>query len=685
MVVVAAAQDAVPALVQISGDLVDQKGKPLTGPQGVTFALYKEQSGDAPLWVETQTVTADAQGHFVALLGATSPSGLPLDLFSTNQARWLGMQAVGQPEHPRTFLASVPYALAQLSAPLTGTQGIESHASITPSAEPEQNASTTTTAAAPLSSGPPAVPIFSIVTDATSGLQSANNGAGTVTLSLVKSCAAGQLLKWNRTAWDCTADTDVKIGVTGGGLNVLANGTSPNIVGGFSGNTVTTGAAGATIAGGGSSGIPNSVTGSFGSIGGGHGNSADIAGTVAGGTLNRAFQSAAVGGGISNVASGELATVPGGFRNTAGGANSFAAGFYADARDGGAFVWADPSYNPVTFEPIPFHSTGPSQFLIRASGGVGIGTNVVDPAVAALTVAGRVKSDGLCLGTDCRSAWPSGDSGITGVTAGVGLIGGGTTGNVSLGVDFGVAQRRITGSCGSGFAVRAVDEQGFVECAAVVNAGVTGTGGVNFLPKFIGSNAVGNSMVFDDGSTVGIGTISPLARLGVTGGSDRDGGFFQTAKRGGIALRGDSFGDDFSAGLLGIGWGLNGMGVSGLGSVGIRGISDDPAGVGGKFENFYPGGKALVAFGTSSEALTVLNSGKVGIQNETPAEALDVNGNVKASKFIGDGSMLTNLPSGGGGTITSVTPLQGLTGGGTTGNVSLGIADHGVTNLMLQK
>jgi hypothetical protein len=53
-------------------------------------------------------VTADARGHFVALLGATSPNGLPLDLFSTNQARWLGMQAVGQPEHPRTFLASVP-------------------------------------------------------------------------------------------------------------------------------------------------------------------------------------------------------------------------------------------------------------------------------------------------------------------------------------------------------------------------------------------------------------------------------------------------------------------------------------------------------------------------------------------------------------------------------------------------
>ena len=128
----AAAQDAVPALIQIGGDLADQRGRPLSGPQTVTFALYKEQSGDAPLWVEVQAVTADARGHFVALLGATSPGGLPLDLFSTGQARWLGMQASGEPELARTFLASVPYALAPLSAVTASGPPVAGNAGSTP-------------------------------------------------------------------------------------------------------------------------------------------------------------------------------------------------------------------------------------------------------------------------------------------------------------------------------------------------------------------------------------------------------------------------------------------------------------------------------------------------------------------------------------------------------------------------
>src|SRR5262245_18176972 len=85
-----AAQQNVPALVQVGGQLRDSDGKPLPGPQGVTFALYRDQTGGAPLWMETQNVTADSDGRFVALLGATSENGLPVDLFSTGQAQWLG-------------------------------------------------------------------------------------------------------------------------------------------------------------------------------------------------------------------------------------------------------------------------------------------------------------------------------------------------------------------------------------------------------------------------------------------------------------------------------------------------------------------------------------------------------------------------------------------------------------------
>ena len=81
---------AVPRLVWFSGVLKDRLGQPLTGVQGVTFALYKEQQDTAALWLETQNVTADEQGRFTALFGATQPEGLPLDLFTSRQAQWLG-------------------------------------------------------------------------------------------------------------------------------------------------------------------------------------------------------------------------------------------------------------------------------------------------------------------------------------------------------------------------------------------------------------------------------------------------------------------------------------------------------------------------------------------------------------------------------------------------------------------
>jgi len=89
----------------------DVKGAPLAGVVGVTFALYSEATGGAPLWLETQNVTADSNGRYTVLLGATKPEGLPVELFSSEQARWVGAQVVGQAEQPRVLLVSAPYAL----------------------------------------------------------------------------------------------------------------------------------------------------------------------------------------------------------------------------------------------------------------------------------------------------------------------------------------------------------------------------------------------------------------------------------------------------------------------------------------------------------------------------------------------------------------------------------------------
>ena len=79
--------------------------------ESVTFALYKDQQGGVPLWIETQNVKLDAAGRFSVQLGATAAQGMPAELFNSGDARWLGIRANGAPEESRVLLVSVPYAL----------------------------------------------------------------------------------------------------------------------------------------------------------------------------------------------------------------------------------------------------------------------------------------------------------------------------------------------------------------------------------------------------------------------------------------------------------------------------------------------------------------------------------------------------------------------------------------------
>lgn len=105
------------------------------------------------------------------------------------------------------------------------------------------------------------------------------------------------------------------------GLWTQQNNASPNIIGGYSGNTVSPTGEGITISGGGAVNLINSASGHYSVIGGGRKNTANgLESTVAGGADNSAGGSAAtVGGGLSNSAGGSDATVSGGIGNTANG------------------------------------------------------------------------------------------------------------------------------------------------------------------------------------------------------------------------------------------------------------------------------------------------------------------------------------------------------------------------------
>jgi hypothetical protein len=102
---------AIPKLIRFGGSARDLNGKPFNGVVVITFSLYSEQTGGAPLWMETQNVQADANGHYSVLLGATMADGLPAEIFASEQARWIGVQVEQQAELPRVLLVSAPYAL----------------------------------------------------------------------------------------------------------------------------------------------------------------------------------------------------------------------------------------------------------------------------------------------------------------------------------------------------------------------------------------------------------------------------------------------------------------------------------------------------------------------------------------------------------------------------------------------
>lgn len=194
-----------------------------------------------------------------------------------------------------------------------------------------------------------------------------------------------------------------------------------NVVLGSPANSASAQTLGGTISGGGSTTSPNTVSANSATVGGGVGNTASgNNATVAGGDRNAAMVSqSAIGGGLLNTAGGSFSVIGGGFRNEtvgisstvsggaenaalgansmiaggsfncSGSSHSWAAGRNAKARPGadpgtgpcsglgsypggigdqGTFVWAD-------IQDPDFVSSGSNQFLVRAAGGVGLGTN----------------------------------------------------------------------------------------------------------------------------------------------------------------------------------------------------------------------------------------------------------------------------------------------------------------------
>jgi hypothetical protein len=119
---------------------------------------------------------------------------------------------------------------------------------------------------------------------------------------------------------------------------------------------------------------------------------------------------------------------------------------------------------------------------------------------------------------------------------------------------------------------------------------ITGTGTTNFLPKFTGLSTLGNSLIFDNGTNVGIGTTSPAYSLDVNGAVNVSVTNF-------IRYNGDT-------GLFGSATSITG----GLNTqLGIRASSD-----------------ILFATNGANERMRITSSGNVGIGTTSPQTLLSI-------------------------------------------------------------
>ena len=316
-----------PQLINHQGILLDGSGDPVIVATNIEFRIYDAPAGGLLLWSETQLVTPDADGLYNVLLG--SVTAIPDAAFAGDA--YLALKVGGDAEMPtRQRLVSVPFTYRTRTVDGAAGGTITSKVSI---GTGHANIGTSAFVAGE--------------NNTVSGYGSAVGGGGSNTATAQYTAVAGG------SGNDAVAD----FAASGGGVANTISGVESYVGGGRA----------------------NRAFGGNSAVGGGYDNEASaLYSTVSGGISNYARQEAStIAGGANNIVNAPWATVPGGYLNQAIGNYSLAAGRRAQANHNGAFVWGDAT-------DADFTSTGANQFLVRASGGVGIGTN--SPAAGALAV-----------------------------------------------------------------------------------------------------------------------------------------------------------------------------------------------------------------------------------------------------------------------------------------------------------
>jgi len=433
----------VPPLVSFGGSLTDSNGKALNGVVGVTFALYKEPQGGAPLWLETQNVTADKTGRYAVQLGSTSANGLPPDLFPTGEERWLAVQVIGQPEQARILLVSVPYALKAGDAAALGGLPASAFALAgqqSPGKSPSGPAKSGNVATSPAAGGvsgsgtPGYVPRWTGSSSPSTTLgnslifQTATGriGLGTTAPAAKLDASGGTDVGLRGTTTGSNAGAVWGDAISGTGVTVGVRGTSASTAGtGVSGNAIATSGANIGVAGHSASAAGTGAIGS-----------ADSTSGATVGILGRVASSAGTAGIFNNAAGGKELSAQ------AKGIENFSVDGHGDVKGAAAtFTAVGPITAGVTAKGAQTQTSSPVGDGVDAYGGLAVGGNG-GVGVKAAGGSGLIGGAGLLAG---------GGGAIDGGDAGAGISATGGSAGASTGGD-GIDAFAGMGGAGSGFA-----------------------------------------------------------------------------------------------------------------------------------------------------------------------------------------------------------------------------------------
>jgi hypothetical protein len=132
------------------------------------------------------------------------------------------------------------------------------------------------------------------------------------------------------------------------------------------------------------------------------------------------------------------------------------------------------------------------------------------------TITLHTEDNNLC---QVITTFSTGITALNGLTAQVQYFGTGTSGsdfNISSATASHTFNLPIASATNTG-KLSSTDWTTFNNKQNVLTNPITGTGTTNYIPKFTGSTALGNSLIFDDGTNVGIGTATPTYKLSVAG------------------------------------------------------------------------------------------------------------------------------------------------------------------------